>query len=325
METQVWEGGYARGFSAELSEDPATRHTVVSRPKDADLIILMESNLHKRAQSIRGYLSEPVLLEHCSKVCCINYEDSPAGFLRGLYTSLEGGKFDPTLHKSWPAIFLPNEEIYKLTNEQIWNCRPIYRFTFVGSRSHPLRGELIRRFSNPAGKYKVLEAKSWYNHGPAELLSYVRDSLLSEFILCPRGHAGYTHRIAEAMALGRVPVIIADDWIPFSIPETDYFIRLPESKLDDLEDFLDEKQPEAATLGRRAREVWLKHFSRQGRAAAAVEAAVDLLTKRTASLSMPEYHRRWRSYHFQQLNQMTLWQRAWRRCRGALRRIGIKT
>ena len=313
LDSQVWEEGYVRGFAAELcASTPATYH-VVERVEDADLVLLLESNKHKTPKSIPRYLQESVLTGFCSNVCSVNYEDTPAGILRGLYTSLEGNRFDEAIHKSWPALYLPNERVYDADEPLIQNTRPNYLFSFVGSVSHPLRRRLIGRYAVPNPRYKVLESKSWYNHSREENMNYIDAILASNFALCPRGHSCYTHRIPEVMALGRVPVVIADGWIPFSIPEKDYFIRVPEKALDDLETILKTRRPEAEALGRRAREIWLKYFAKATRAQATTNAARELVARAAEPLTLAAYRRRWRSSHFKRANQMQLWQRAWQR------------
>ena len=121
------------------------------------------------------------------------------------------------------------------------------------------------------------------------------------------------------MALGRVPVVLADHWVPFSIAESDYYLRVPENQLGELEDRLADKQAVAASMGAHARSVWLKYFSRHNRARAVVDALRTLLADPAATVSPESYCRRWGSARFKWVNKLTLTQRAWRRIRGSLR------
>jgi hypothetical protein len=323
LKAQVWEGGYAPGFSRELAGDPQSTYQVLHSPEAADLIVVMESNLHTGFEHIPVLRRERLLVDYCAKVSVINYEDRPSGFLRGLYSSLEGPRFDPSLHKSWPAIYLHNEEVYDVGEARIAGTRPARLFTFVGSLSHPLRARLVERYSQPSPLYHVREVNKWFNHDPEERADYVTQALLSRFVLCPRGHAQYTHRIAETMALGRVPVVLADGWIPFSIPEQDYFVRVPEADLGNLEQVLRALEPEAAARGRRAREVWCKYFSRETRAHAATDALRDLVARAPEPLTLAAYDRRWRSYRFRHANGRTLWQRAQRKLERTLKSMRL--
>ena len=319
FDSQPWEEGYAQGLAEELHVSAPGTYRIVEQAEEAEMVLLVESNKHKAAKSASLFLREPTLTGFCAKVCSINYEDTPAGFLRGLYTSLEGDKFDAAIHKSWPAFYLPNEKVYEADESRLWSTPPSYLFSFVGSVSHPFRRALIDRYSAPNPRYRVVESKGWYNHGTEENHGYIHNVLSSHFALCPRGHSCYTHRIAEVMALGRVPVVIADRWIPFSIPEKDYFIRVPEAAAGDLETILAARRPEAETLGRRARMIWLKYFAKATRARAAADAARDLVARAAEPLTLAAYRRRWHSARFRRANQLELWQRAWQKCKALSR------
>lgn len=61
----------------------------------------------------------------------------------------------------------------------------------------------------------------------------------SVFSLCPEGAGPNTLRIWESLATGAIPVIIADDWIPPTVPEspaslTDCCIFVPSSEIDSI-------------------------------------------------------------------------------------------
>ncbi len=317
-EFQPWESIYVPRFLDDLRGNPG-EYAVASSFDEADMILLYESNMHKPRDQDERLSREPVLRRACEKVCTLNYEDSPGGYLRGLYSSLEDDKYDPAIHRSWPAINLPNDDVYDVDDETIRAASPERLFSFAGSASHPLRRRLLDRFSRPAEHYRVTEIKRWFDHTAAEHHGYIKDILASQFVLCPRGHASYTHRIAEVMALGRVPVVLADHWVPFSIAESDYYLRIPERQLGELEGLLAAKQADAAAMGAHARNVWWKYFSRQNRARAVLDAIRALMETPGAAVSLENYRRRWSSGRFKRMNKLTFAQRAWRRVKRSLR------
>ena len=208
---------------------------------DADLVVLVESCSFKTQKNIKDLEAILYLNEGNKRLCSLNYEDSPPGFLPGLYSSLEAFKFDPAIHISWPHLVLPNEKITTSPVNAAQNI-PAWLFTFSGSCSNPVRRKIFNHYKNHSDKYKVQEVKKWYNHDEHEKQLYIDDIRGSKFVLCPKGIASYSHRITETLALGKVPVVIADDWVPFSIPEQDYYVRVKEKDVFDLVPILEEKE-----------------------------------------------------------------------------------
>jgi hypothetical protein len=84
----------------------------------------------------------------------------------------------------------------------------------------------------------------------------------SSFILCPRGAGVSSIRLFEVMNAGRVPVIIADNWIPVKgIPWEEFAIFIPEAKIGDIDRIVRARQSEAFDMGNRARDAWKKFCS----------------------------------------------------------------
>jgi hypothetical protein len=84
------------------------------------------------------------------------------------------------------------------------------------------------------------------------------------FVLCPRGVAPSSYRIFEAMKAGRVPVIIADEWVPPLGPDwTEFSLRVPEAGLLDVPQILESLAARAPEMGVRASQAWERWFSRE--------------------------------------------------------------
>jgi len=208
----------------------------VDQADDADVAFYVDSN-----KAPRGIGEYQRLLQWAMEkrkfLFALSIEDQPLGVLPGIYTSLEPVNFDPKLHLSWPHLEAPNrvvEDALETSQRQ-----HSLLFTFSGSCSHPLRRKLFSTYgSEQNGIWNVQEIKRWYNHTEDEHEKYVEDILNSYFVLCPRGIACYSHRIFETILLERVPVIIADDWVPFSFAEQDYYVKIPESEVGNMASLL---------------------------------------------------------------------------------------
>ncbi len=298
-----WEGGFVPSLKEEMAADKDGEHEIADSPESADLVVLVESQTWKDHRQSQRLQAEPLLVAACHKVVTINYEDSPAGYLRGVYSSLESSKSDPAIHKSWPLMFLPNWDIYGVPIEDIENRRSKFIFSFAGAITHPFRRRLFEHFRGEREGYRVIETRPGGVYGESERRGFINDILNSDFVLCPRGAASYSHRIPEVMALGRIPVIIADGWIPFSIPESDYYIRIPEADVSRVADILQDLRKEAAARGEYAREVWLRYFSKGSRARSVANVLSQLVTAETPTLE--KYRRRWKSRKFRTINRLT--------------------
>lgn len=306
---------YERRF-VPLIKDELVRHEASSgfrwedNPAEADIIVLLQSAEYKTVDYLRVLENDPTVREHAERVYVIDYDDHPEGLLAGLYTSIERSFFDAELHRVWPLLFMNNELVYGLQPEALFARKPRRLFSFVGAASHPVRERILAAFAQPSPSYHVQRVDKWYNHRDAERQQFVEVALDSWFCLCPRGLASYTNRICEVMAMGRVPVIIADDWLPFSFPETDrYFLRVPEKAIEDLPDILEVQKDRAAELGRNARTLWEKYCSMDQRIISALDCLSRLAQRSGPRPSFEDYRAKWHSPEFLRRCGWTLRQR----------------
>jgi len=314
---QAWERGeVVRVRACVAAERGGLAFEWTDSTAEADLVVLLESCSFKTRHDIPAYRA--LLAEHgATRLVCLNYEDAPPGFLPGLYSSLESFRFDDAMHRSWPHLRMPNA----LADEgpmAFPSGGPDLLFSFAGACSHPLRRKLFDAFEGHAGRHHVVEIKRWYNHDASEKQAYVRDISRSQFVLCPRGIASYSHRIVETMALGRIPVVIADDWVPFSIPEEGYFLRVPERAIGDLEPIIDAAAASYDALVGKTRSVYARWFSPEVRYRVALNRLCELHTDSTERLNDAELSGRWASAKFWRSNQWAFDQRVIRRLRQAV-------
>ena len=319
-----WEIGEADRISCEVADTAHPRNYVlVDSEKEADIIVVLESCSFKCHNDL-DYYRELIELWTSERIALVlNYEDGPPGVLPGLYTSLEAHKFDRNIHLSWPHMRFPNERI--LDTGDACKLDYDYIFSFMGSCSHPLRREIFALYEHGSKKDGVFvqEVKRWYNHDENEKESYINKIKKSAFVLCPRGIASYTHRIIETLALGRVPVVVADDWVPFSIPERDYFIRISESDVGSIDKILTNEVFKYGELWKKSTVVYNKYFEQSRRYSIAFDRLVALSDRMPNYVNRDYLLTRLRSSEFYKMNGWlfsqrlrSLLKRRWRQLRG---------
>jgi hypothetical protein len=119
---------------------------------------------------------------------------------------------------------------------------------------------------------------------------YARILTESAFVLCPRGGGTATFRLFEAMMLGRVPVIISDEWVPPSGPDWESFsVRVEEAEIERLPTILAERESEAEAMGVTARAAWLEWFSETTSFHTVVQWCLELTTSAASRAGYRRY------------------------------------
>ncbi len=238
----------------------------------------------------------------------VSYSDFPRAFLPGLYTSIDPKQFNANIHLSWPHWQLPNP-IIDVVEEPTLPAHTEWLFSFEGAVSHRLRHVLLNCFERKNGPWSVRNACVDYGqHDGKTFSSYTEKIKQSKFILCPRGAAPYSHRILEVMALGRVPVIIADKWVPFSIPETDYFVRINERDLARIPQIL-ESLGEYDKRQKCAVEVYQKYFSHRRRISEMMNHLCRLSSNHPELFQQQTVKERWAGRGFRRSNKLGIYRR----------------
>ncbi len=238
-----WEKEFLERVKNELSQPCISANfQTVNQVEQADLVLYFDTISRKSTRKDLSACRD--LLERVQAtggaIFALNFEDRPLGILPGIYSSLRPNNFDSTLHLSWPHLEAPNSNVETASSKCLGH-EP-FLFTFAGSCSHRLRRKLFSLYASGAGsggRWKMVEVDRWYNHTEDEHKQYVQDMLNSRFVLCPRGIAAYSHRIFESILLERVPVIIGDDWVPFSVPEQGYYVRIAEKDIGQIAPILE--------------------------------------------------------------------------------------
>lgn len=297
-------------------------YQVAADPADADLILFLESNSYKRKRYISNLLREPLLQRYPKRTFTINYEPSPAGLLPGAYTGLVQGRFNPIRHRAGPYPVPPNALVDEFDPARHSSARPKLTCSFRGACSDAVRERIFRIFSrrsNPS--WKVTKTTKWFTHTEDEKRDYLSEILDSKFVLCPRGLSPSSHRLFEVMALGRCPVIISDAWVPPAGIEWEHFsIRVAESEIPSLPEYLSRYESNWRDMGSIARRVWETHFSKPNRLIFAVKAIRDIQKARPRDYDDATYRTEWHTRTFQRKNRWGFDQRILDKCRRFIRK-----
>jgi hypothetical protein len=255
------------GLDLDLMRESAAldvfgRHTVTDDPSAADLILFVETSIHggKYFEHVRSHGIYRHNVERSYVYCAT---DKIVPLVPGVFVSLE----ERWNWASWvrPGHYV-NVKVRDGADEILLSGEPDLLFSFVGSsRTHPVRREVVKL------RHPDAEIVDTSKRIPSEIdppddssrwQSFASGIRNSAFVLCPRGGGTATFRLFETMMLGRVPVIISDQWVPPIGPAWDMCsIRVPERQVRAIPSLLEHHRERAAGMGTAARETWLEWFS----------------------------------------------------------------
>ncbi len=308
----------SRGFS-ELSDKNSSLIYIIKEalssyknveevfdPQEADVILIHENDSFKNFDYIKDLLSDPIISKYPEKIFTINTDDSATGLLRGLYTCLPRSRVIDGINTAVSYAQFPNELVFSAKMEKV---KPRYLAVWRGNiKSNRLRSKMLTSLGSK-DRCRLELTNSWMKFEKDELEKYVDLIRGSKFSICPAGWAPATYRIYESMALGRCPVILADDFVPPKGPDWHEFaLFFPENKIDDLHSFLLQHEHLAETLGKKAFEAWQEYFSPACLKNYYAEALL-LLIASTPETSKAKELARWNSVEMFRSNKWTLPQR----------------
>jgi hypothetical protein len=283
----------------------------------ADFAVVLESGYFKTRDYVGALRGEAEIARWPEKCFTLNGDDGPLPLLPGVYTAMPRRHFDAGRMVAGCYIQgSPNpwcEEFAARRGEE-----PEWLYSFRGAESSPVRARMLagRSELEAGGEGRVTRSAGWFDHSPEAQREYLEEIVRSRFVICPRGQGTASHRLFEVMQLGRVPVILADAWVP--PPGIDWgrcAIRLPERRWREIPEVVRGVARDWPALAEAARRAWEERFAPESRLRVMLEGIADL----RAGVASGEAAARRRWERMSGANLGGPWERlgrAWRRWAG---------
>lgn len=305
QEAQLLPSASPNELSAALTAAGHRRFSVAKDPADADAIIYVEPQHLGRLRTFRGkLLAQELIRKYPNKCFTFDYTPEPVGFLPGVYVHMPARKWDIHRFRSggYLRTFNPLVDTYELRRETPTE----YLYSFRGAMSHPVRRSLFEAgIASPS--CPIEQSSTFGGADDAERTHYFDQMILTKFVLCPRGWGTSSIRMYEAMQLGRVPVVIADEWVPPAGPSWSRFIiRIAESRLTDIPTILKDREDDFDAMAAAARQAWDEWFSPSVRLIHTLEAIEDLLLTRPTTHDEARCRRQWTTFGYEWVNGISM-------------------
>jgi hypothetical protein len=253
-----WSRALRADVEAVARLDRIGEHALVTDPGEAEVILFVDPHQHPSDWRQRAIRRHPLVRELPEKVFVYDERDLPRDSLPGVYVSMPRGSFDPRRHRAFAYYRLA-------TDVGVPDDSPDLLFSFQGRRVGPVRPAVLV-LSHPRA---VVEDTSRYDFfGPQsptleEARRRYRETMRrSKFVLCPRGSGTASFRLFEALASGRVPVVVSDDWVaPEGIAWETCSVRIPEHEVETIPDRLEALESQWPELSSAAASVYREWFA----------------------------------------------------------------
>jgi Exostosin family len=245
-------------------EDPFGRHRLVDDADQADVILFAENHEHgdPYCLSVRRH---PVYRRFPEKCFVYHDDDNAVAVLRGIYPSIRKRDYlvDRCRSAGYIARIAENDAIR-------YDPAPRTRrwlYSFLGEANSAVRSSLLTG-AHPDGLIRDTTGVRLWQMEPGSArdsfaIAYVEAILDSQFVLCPAGYGPSTFRLFETMEMGRVPVILSDDWVPPPGPQWDEFsVRVPECRAGEIAAILSNYSDRHEVMGQLARRAWEQWFAK---------------------------------------------------------------
>jgi hypothetical protein len=245
------------------AQDPFGRHQLTEDPDQADVILFVENHSHDPyLLSVRHH---PIYRRFHQKSFLYHDDDAAVAVLRGIYPSIRKRDYldDRCRAGGYVARIAQNDAIRYDPGER--DRRWLY--SFFGEANSPIRLALLTHTHTEGLVRDTTGIRLWQLEPGAErdrfTMEYAEVMLDSQFVLCPAGHGPSTYRLFEAMEMGRVPVILSDEWVPPPGPcWNEFSLQIPERLVDEIPSILTKFSDRHAAMGRQARLAWEQWFAK---------------------------------------------------------------
>ena len=283
------------------AEDRFQRHALTDDPGAADLILFVDPHLCADWR-LRALSAHPLVREYRAKVLVYNERDHPWCVLPGLYCSMPASRFDERRQRAcayYGAIDLAEEARLHAPADLL--------FSFLGSRSHPIRRQVLR-LTHPRALVEDTSGFLFYDRSNPDAYDrqkahYLETLLRSKFVLCPRGAGTASIRLFETLAAGRVPVILSDEWVAPPGPDwKQCALQFAEADIASIPERLEAAEAQYPALSAGAQAIHLEWFASGVIFHRLLEECAGLLAARAADLR-PRRNLRYAELAWQQAKQ----------------------
>jgi hypothetical protein len=217
------------GFSRLAELDRHGEHRLSADPGAVDVVLFTDLHLLPHDIGLRTLRRHELYRRYPEKCFVYDERDHPWSNLPGLYVSMPRQTLDDRRQVASAYYVLNRPEVPEV-------ALPQHLFSFLGSRSHPLRSKVLD-LHHPRAVIEDTTGFVFYAAASDDQRRERYAAVLadSKFVLCPRGAGTASIRLFETLAAGRVPVILSDGWVPPPGPDWDAIsVRWPEDDLDGL-------------------------------------------------------------------------------------------
>ena len=239
--------------------DRVGEHVLVTEPREADLILFVDLHQHPGDWRMRFLREHPLVREFPQKSFVYDERDVPRDSLPGIYVAMPRSAFDSRRQRAFAYYRLLND------TREVRGHTPDLLFSFRGRRAGGARDDVFA-LSHPRAVIEDTSGLDFFDDTQiehADATSRYREVLgRSKFVLCPRGAGTSSVRLFEALAGGRVPVILSDEWVPpADIDWTSCAVRIAERETRAVPERLEALEVEWPTLSAAAARVYDECFA----------------------------------------------------------------
>ena len=235
-------------------------HQLTDDPAIADAILFVEHSHYTQDPFFSRLGRHPWVRGYREKAFVYNEHDRPWCFLPGLYCAMPAPHFDTHRQAAVRYIRLLNPMV---TDGHLAG-EPGLLYSYIGHSHVRLRRRIVSIRHHPRA---IVEDTSAFNAFYAagiqpEHRHYADVMSRSKFILCPRGSGTSSIRLFETLKAGRVPVIIADDWVEPAGPDwASCSLRVRERDVAELPALIASREEVWPEMAAAARQTWREWFA----------------------------------------------------------------
>jgi hypothetical protein len=257
------DAAWSRQLLGELTElaraDRFGVHELVPDAEEADVILFVDAHQYPSDWAMKLIRNHKLVRAYPEKAFVYDERDLPRDLLPGVFVSMPRKRFNPVRQRAFSYYRLVTDTRAARGRE------PDLLFSFQGRRTGPLRATVLA-FSHPRAVVEDTSAHDFFADTPPAHLEaqrrYVDVVGRSKFVLCPHGAGTASIRLFEALAAGRVPVIISDDWVaPAGIDWSACSVRLAENELEAVGERLETMESNWPAMAEAARSIYDDWFA----------------------------------------------------------------